>query len=296
MIDIIVNVSEINDDFFKSLFSIGIQSIKDKINVILVYNSSLKIKGKIDKFEKLFKIDYIEYDGSLKKGEIYKLGFEKSKSDYFMFLDSPDVIYDYYSVESLYNNIVDSDLCYVTSENFYMNDESFVNSFNYIYSKLFSRKVIKDNKIKFIETDAYSDYFYVLACNLVCNNNVINSDIYVCKHDFFDNSFISIDYLEDYVFGVDYVASLLSTKSLNSQVSTLLFKNLNDIYLLYNDVDDLEVREDIIKKTLSIYRKYMEYNKYSDEENEKNIFNNNFYKNIPKVSFFEFLNLYKKYL
>ena len=76
----------------------------------------------------------------------------------------------------------------------------------------------------------------------------------------------------------------------------LRFKNLNDFYLLYNDVDDLEVREDIIKKTLNIYRKYMEYNKYSDEENEKNIFNNNFYKNIPKVSFFEFLNLYKKYL
>lgn len=299
MIDIIINVDKFNDDFYKTLFSISIQSIKDKINVILVYNYSLKnFKNQVKKFERLLNIKYVEYSKKLSMGEIYQLGVNNSKSDYYMFLDACDVLYDYYSIETLYNNFKEEDFIYVGCNNFYLNNQEFFNSSSYLYTKLFSRKKINKFKIKFSNINHYYDLFYSLTCNLICDNILLDVDTYVCKHELFNNTFIDLEYLDEYIVGFNELISFGLDNSLNSQVALLIFKTLNDLYLLYNRCTDLGQSEknNIIRKSLDIYLRYCELSDYSNLDVEKNIFNNNYFVNIPSITFEQFLDLYKYYL
>ena len=255
-------------------------------------------KSQTKKFERLLNIKYVEHGKKLSKGEIYQLGVNSSNSDYYMFLDAFDVLYDYYSVETLYNNLKDKDAIYIACDKFYLNNQEFVNSTSYLYTKLFSRKKINEFKINFVNINHYYDYYYSIMCNLLRDNILLDADTYVCKHEFFDNTYIDLKYLDEYIMGSNELISIGISNSLYSQVVLLLFKILNDLYLLYNKSEEISQseRNNIIRKSLGIYVKYCELGDYSSLEVENDIFNNNYFEKIPSISFSDFLDLYKYYL
>ena len=118
------------------------------------YNYSEEIKC----FSKYFNIEEIELNINGGPGEARKEGINASNSPYIMFIDSDDILYDNYSVKSLYQAIQGYDLCI---SNFILERDGVrvVKAKNkvWLHGKIYKREFLKKNNINFNNTRANED-------------------------------------------------------------------------------------------------------------------------------------------
>lgn len=167
MIDIIIPIYNASSTLSKTLESISNQKINVKYNVYLIDDCSNDNYDEIiNKFNNL-NIIYHRLDKNVGAGLARQKGIEISKSKFIVFLDSDDLFYDNNSLNKLYTNIIDN-YDYVIGYTYDEAREMFLLNEGDLHGKIYRRKFINDNDIRFNNTRYHEDNFFnnlFLACS-----------------------------------------------------------------------------------------------------------------------------------
>lgn len=157
MIDIIIPCYNAVNTIFRALASIYMQTIKDKIRVYIVNDcDGLNYSDIISKFD--MSITYLERPVNGGAGLARQYGIDHSDSDYIMFLDADDCLASAFACELLLYEAQTnkSDLVFGAFDNdVRRNKRLFITetalSATWLHGKLYRRKFIEKNNIRFIE-------------------------------------------------------------------------------------------------------------------------------------------------
>lgn len=144
-----------------TLDSITRQKISIDYEVVLVNDCSdydyLKF---IEKYKDKIKIREIKTEKNVGPGGARQLGIDNTFSKYIIFIDSDDCFYDEYSVDKMYNEINNNDYDVVICNFFCERDiNSYVKQRDliWLHGKIYKRKFIDDNNIRFNNTRSNED-------------------------------------------------------------------------------------------------------------------------------------------
>lgn len=166
MIDIIIPVTDKYEDLERTLLSILIQSNKDKLNVILVSNKSLKkYKNITDIFESKIPITCIESTEKKSIVELKLYAIENSSNPYIMFIDENTHYYDAFSVSSLYRQITAEKSDFIIGNVVNFKDDNYYNTFS-IYNdsnaKIFKRELLTNNNLNTTSEESFITSIFML--------------------------------------------------------------------------------------------------------------------------------------
>lgn len=179
MIDVIIPAYNAHETIERTLYSIAYQRNSENLNVYIINDNSIKDYSKeIDFFKNFINIRELKLKENSGPGYARQYGIEHSGSEYIVFIDSDDVFATPLSLITLENAIKASNSDVVVSAFieektkdefiFYDNDPIA------LHGKIYKRKFIEKNKIKF-------PYFYAEEDNafnhLVFLNNPIKKII-----------------------------------------------------------------------------------------------------------------------
>lgn len=194
MIDIIIPVYNSRKTLPYTLMSISRQTIREKLRILLVDdNSTENYDDIINKFSSELKIRIVHLDKNVGPGLARQYGIEHSKSKYICFIDSDDLLNTVESLESLYNEI-EKGYDLVISSVYHEIQAMVFQPLGDLHGKIYRRKFIMDNEIKFNETRYHEDNAF--------NNLVIVHDA-------------KISVLEDITY--DYVENKESTTNIERE-------------------------------------------------------------------------------
>ncbi len=160
MIDVIIPAYNAHETIAKTLSSLALQSISYLMKVYVVDDCSKEGYSKILKtFKSKLKISELRTSKNGGPGAARQFGLEHSNSDYIMFIDADDFLYNSKTLELLYNTILEGyDLVY--GYDFEESDTGFgINKKNVgsLHGKLYSRSHLKKYNIKFNDTKYSED-------------------------------------------------------------------------------------------------------------------------------------------
>lgn len=179
MIDVIIPAYNAHETIERTLYSIAYQRNSQNLNVYIINDNSIKDYSKeIDFFKNFINIRELKLKENSGPGYARQYGIEHSDSEYIIFIDSDDVFATPLSLITLENAIKTSNSDVVVSAFieektkdkfiFYDNDPIA------LHGKIYKRKFIEKNKIKF-------PYFYAEEDNafnhLIFLNNPIKKII-----------------------------------------------------------------------------------------------------------------------
>lgn len=157
MIDIIIPAYNAHKTIEQTLISLSFQTIKDKLNVIIVDdNSDMGYDDIVNKFKKLLNIKIYKNNTNMGAGYSRQKGLEKSNSKYIMFIDSDDLLYSFNSIEKIYGIIIkgydylDSYSINECNNNRYINEGD-------LHGKIYLREFLEKNKICFNNSRYHED-------------------------------------------------------------------------------------------------------------------------------------------
>lgn len=210
MIDIIIPIYNAKKTLPYTLMSICMQTIKDKVNVLLVDDSSKEEYGEIiKKYSKEIKIKIVRLEKNSGPGIARQYGMEHSRSKYICFMDSDDLFNTQDSLELLYNEIEKgNDLVY--SSVYHEDQDKVYQPLGDLHGKIYRRNFIIKNKIHFNETRYHEDNAFN---NLVIVHGAKMSFINHITYDYLNNRESTtkkelekgFDRLEIYIDNMEYV-------------------------------------------------------------------------------------------
>jgi Glycosyltransferases involved in cell wall biogenesis len=300
MIDIIIPVYNAHETLTKTLLSVAMQNLKDKVTVYLIDDCSKKgYKEFIKLFKNKLKIKYLKLKTNSGPGIARQYGIEQSKGEYILFLDSDDLLYDCFSLENIYNVISnnDSDLAIGTfideRENEYVEYYAHVGC---LHGKMYKREFIKNNNIHFNNTRSSEDNSFnrlVLLFNpkIVFTRNIIslyrnNKDSITQKNNYEFNS------LEWYIYNMIWTIEIGEQHSCDKdKIADLIYSASYYIYSRYLFFINRDDSRKILLWFKPMVRYVKEYSNALPEESKKKLYSEYFYQNPVKISFFQFLDL-----
>lgn len=278
MIDIIIPTDAEYEKILETLFSICVQTIREKIKVYIIVT---KFDERYENIKKIFenKLDMIiVYLEDTNLGIARNKGIEISQNPYILFLNSGDRIYHGYSLKILLDSIEDNDISYGI-EVLQKDDGNIIynNSIkNKLNSKLYKREFIEKNNILFNNIDKYSEIaFDILTSKLTEKICFIDEYIVFNKEE---NNFEFYDF-KKYIENIEWLIKEYKKRNLLDKVIALeinsviiysyfeylkyiknkdvnkICKWLNDIMNLYNKYKDLLTIDDIENEYLYYYSK-----------------------------------------
>ena len=176
MIDIVIFIKDIND-IDKTLISICMQEIKDKINVIII-NSGLNnnLYNKLNIFKEELNIKVVSNDNDL----------DILSGKYIMFIDSGNIFYNAFSVQYLYYTILENNadlICGMVHEK-RRNKTIITNgNENYLYGKIYNKDFLNKHNIKVDYTSLNNNsYFNKLVLSYNPKMYYIEEDICILEN------------------------------------------------------------------------------------------------------------------
>ena len=168
MIDVIIPCYNAHKTIDRTLQSICLQSIKDKLHVLLVDDCSKDNYDEfINRYNKQLDIDYIRLDENLGPGVAREEGIKHTSNKYITFMDADDMYYSYEALEQLYNKIEEG-YDTVNSKEYDQKRSTFVMLTGNVHGKIYSRDFLVKHDIHFNNTRFHEDNYF--------NNLVILSD------------------------------------------------------------------------------------------------------------------------
>ena len=188
-IDVIIPAYNAGNTIDKTLMSIAIQSIVDKVCVIIVDDCSNKENQDLyHKYMEMFKpymrIDYVRLKKNVGPGGARQAGLEFGNSDFVTFIDADDVFATSTALFVLDNEINKGDeICYCNSifqeevkdsnGNFYAYYDH-TNDMTWMFGKIYRRSFLNKYSIRFNNSRANEDCGFNTICSL-CNFEGHNS-------------------------------------------------------------------------------------------------------------------------
>lgn len=160
-VDIIIPAYNAASTIEKTLYSIAIQKNMSDFNVYIIDdNSSYDYSNQVNKFKNYYQITALKLSKNMGPGYARQYGLENSNREYIIFMDSDDYFYSPYSLYKLYNAIRVNNNEFVISD-FYSEKNGVYelkrNNYSWLHGKIYSRKFIEENKIKFNGTRENED-------------------------------------------------------------------------------------------------------------------------------------------
>ena len=185
-IDIVIPAFNAGYTIDKTLMSIAIQNIVDKVCVIIVDDYSDKEHTDLyqkyrKQFESYFRIDYIRLKSNSGPGIARKEGLNFGNSKYVTFIDADDVFATSTSLFTLYNIINNKDNSHINfcnsifQEEVRNQDDEFVtyfdhtNDMTWMFGKIYRREFLEKFNINFNGSWSNEDCGFNTLC-LLCNN------------------------------------------------------------------------------------------------------------------------------
>ena len=242
MIDIIIAGDY--DSLEKTLFSICIQTISDKVNVIVVSN---KKHSFLSEFQKKIKIqEVITKEKSI--GKKRQVGYDFAKSEYLLFMNSGDVFYDVFALNNLYkirenNDVVIGGIC---------NIEKKYSSY-YLVGNLYRRKGLTSHRILFSDSNGLENGFHQLYF-MTHPKIVYSEDIIYHQNYFVDKNY---DYYHNLIQDSLFAVSKAKVRSYKARdIARLLYDIvLTFSYVLHNH------DEEILQEFIPLWMEYQSYRK-----------------------------------
>ena len=251
MIDIIITGE--SNSLEKTLFSICIQTIYDKANVIIVSN---KHHSFIDDFRKKIAIqEVITKEKSI--GKKRQIGYDLAKGDYVLFINSGDVLYDVFALNNLYKIREKNDVIIGGITNIEKRYSQY-----YLVGNLYRRKGLKSHRISFLDSDGLENGFHQLYF-MTGPKIVFSGDII-----YYQNTLIEKDYHYYHSLIQDSMASIMKAKTRSYQpknIAKLLYDIVITFAYVFHERKDAFL-EDLFQEFKPILEEYHSYQKYLSNE------------------------------
>lgn len=190
MIDLIIPVYNAEKTLELTLMSIKMQTIIDKITVYLIDDFSKDNYDEILNNHKDINIIYKKLEKNSGPAVARQKGIDISSNKYIMFIDADDLFYDTDSVKRLYETI-EQGYDYVAGFTYEEKREIKIQNESDLHGKIYRRKFIEDNQLKFNETRVHEDNYFnnlVLACDPLIKKILDYVYIYVDNNESITNS------------------------------------------------------------------------------------------------------------
>ena len=240
MIDIIIPAYNAHKTIFRTLASISIQTIKNIVNVYIVDDCSQKNYHDIANFFKNT-LNIIELKTEKKMGPGYARQFalDRSFSEYIVFIDADDELYNCNSLELLYNEISTNNLDLVIGLELIENN-SIRSSDGTLHGKIYRRNHIYNNKIQFNNTFYSEDNsFHKLVLNTTNKIKIIDKLTYVYidnKRSITNNINKKVEILDGFTYNMVWLATELEKRNINREK---IIKIIIQSYLyLYKEISN----------------------------------------------------------
>lgn len=166
MIDIIIPIIDNCKNLEKILLSILIQSVKDKLNIIIASNKSLKkYKETIDYFLPKLPITCLEDSDKNNIVDLKLFALENSSNPYIMFINENTHFYDAFSISSLYRQILEENSEFIIGNVVNTREGNYFNTFN-IYddsnTKIFKRTFLTENKFNTNSEESFITSIFIM--------------------------------------------------------------------------------------------------------------------------------------
>lgn len=286
-LDLIIPVYNSHDTLVRALASVAVNDIDFKLKVYIVNDGSSKgYSEEAGIFKDLLDITIFDLDVNRGVGYARKYGLEHSDGDYVSFLDADDLIYDFKSLQTLYD-LIDSknyDYAYGAIIQEAYGIGKVVEEHNgCLHGKIYKREYLNKKNITFNPTRTSEDYSFNHLCVFGTYNFAASDEVvYIYK----DNKKSltkgidltkTIDNLVDFVDNIIYVMDHVDNRFSQKVVAFFLdsyfyvFKN----YEYYKNQGEEE-------KMITLLQKLEDKGKIYDEETISKV--------APAFSFINFKN------
>ena len=277
MIDIIIPCYNAHSTLDKTLQSIAIQSIKDKVNVLLVDDcSDNNYNDFVNQYKKYYNISEIRLNKNSGPGVAREKGIQKTKSKYIVFIDGDDTFYSYNSLELLFNKIEEG-YDTINSYEFDQKRNCKILLNGNVHGKMYKRKYLIDNDIHFNNTRYHEDNYFNNLVNLTgAKKTTLDDCTYFYsfnKESITNNNYNDFDKLELYLKNMYELLNNAKKNNYNKErIIRFIVEKYRYLKRIYKTFSDEQ--KDTLKKWLKIYDpNFLEFIDLSDLEfNEKLLF------------------------
>ena len=312
LINIIIPAYNAHKTIEQTLFSIAIQDMVKDIKVYIINDASDNDYNEIVKyFSQFLNIEELILDKNSGPGVARQYGLDHSNGKYIIFMDSDDVLSDFFAVNNMVNTIMngDNDVAITTfveeGKNQFI---SYENSHIWLHGKIYKREFLQKNDIRFNDSRVNEDNGFNQLL-LLSNAKVAVSSrkTYIWRYNEQsitrrNNNEYRFKGLEGYSYNIIWSINCALERNYDKRkIIHSAFKFLVAMYHYYLEFIELKESKQIILNSKEIYMILKKYEDYiSDEEKisimrmqTSQLFNGYIHKNLlfPKLTFDQFLAL-----
>lgn len=299
-IDIIIPAYNAHNTLEMTLNSIAEQTIKDSVRVIIIDDCSPNgnYNSIIDKFDDL-DITLLKNDVNSGCGLTRNVGLDYATSEYIVFVDADDMLFDENSLEILLSNIEENKNLNAVYSYFYEIEDGNIkdihpsNHFIWIFSSIFRRSFIEKHHIRFSDSSSGEDAGFNKKVKLLSNIDsvkFIDDYCYLWTNANKENRINDADFIK-YEGRIGYIKNIVETYKFLDGVEKYeelpfdakkydYLGNLLSLYFLSNLIDCYgeKKRHLLIEPFKEYYNKFAPiYNKYVTKEDFCITYNSNYY-------------------
>ena len=161
LLDIIIPAYNCKDTLNRTLASIAMQTIVSRIQVTIVNDKSLdgSYKQMIKQFNKIMDIQELILEKNSGPGVARQVGIDNTKAPFIYFLDADDTLCNAFALQTLLNNMIESEACfvygdyYVETEDGFLIDNDMETDMRYgLHGKIYRREFLDKYNIRFNES------------------------------------------------------------------------------------------------------------------------------------------------
>ena len=303
MIDVIIPAYNAHKTIEKTILSICLQSIKDKVEVTIVNDGSVCDYSKIiDVFKEKIKIKEIKLSKNLGPGVARQEGINNTINPYIVFIDADDILYNTYSLEKLYEIIQDNDYAEgsILDEK---NDEYFYhqNHSGCLHGKMYRRAHLEHEEIRFNNTRMSEDHSFNRLVTLSTDKiGTTDEIIYVYKYEkdsITNKKENELPCIKWYIYNAIWTAEEAEKRNYSKlEIAVLLNSALTYVFYMYNLYYDNIKKYEILDECSLLNDWCNRYDEYLSLGIKTDIYKEygESFDILPKISFEDFKNQIKE--
>lgn len=310
-LSIIIPAYNAKNTICMTLDSIKNQDLPILFEVIIVNDcSDYNYEQIVSTYKKSFNIREIKTDKNLGPGGARQVGIDNSFSEYIVFIDSDDYFYENNSLSKMYEEITKSNADLLISNFLYQRDDFKLikkRDFVWLHGKMYKRKFLIDNNIRFNNSRANEDNgFNRLILLLEPNCIFLDEIVYVYSENpnsitRSNNRAYKFTGIEGFCYNMNWAMdeALLRGQSEN-KIALLALDVLSALYIYYLGLEKEYDVSKILEWGKNIKDKYQKYENLIKKDayleaikNKKEFLKNDFPIDNFHISFEEFLNKMK---
>ena len=308
-LEIIIPAYNAHSTIETTLDSLASQKDNNIFHVTIVNDCGKSYKNIIKKYHDKLKITEIKTLKNVGPGQTRQYGIDNTNSNYILFIDADDYLYSPESINLLLSQIKTNNADLLISNFIYERDnkkEIKKNDVIWLHGKIYKRKFLEDNKIRFNSTRTNEDNGFNRLIILLSPKIVYLNEITYVYHDNNnsitrkDNRLYRFTGLEGYAYNMNWaMEEAIKRNALDLGIAITSIAALCSMYYYYLELYNIYDVEKIIKWSKPIYLMYKKYEAIATQyetkilENLKNDYRD---KNIKMIiTFKEFLKKVRNY-